>query len=154
VVFSVEAEWRTSVTFDYSSHVSERDFATLCPEGLPLYVLPFCHFASDQVRSNLHNHTGNPHFLWKTAATILYILYSLPTTSLQVIHVHILTLPFLYFSPKLLTPLVFIPYNVLAFDLHGLIRRLGRLPSDSILFFDRDSLSFEVSSTVGVMVSR
>ncbi len=38
------------------------------------------------------------------------------------------------------------PYNILAFDFRGLIRRLGRMLSDL--------LSFEMGPTVGVMVSR
>ena len=62
--------------------------------------------------------------------------------------------------PKLLTLQSFLPYNTLAFDSHGLIRRLGRLLSDLvhslslILFAPVHMLSFEMSSVAGVTVSR
>ena len=121
------------------------DFATLRPGSLPLYVLPICHFASNQIRLNTRNHAGKSHFRQKTASTILYILSHSSATSLHVIRVHTLTTSFNDFSLNLLTLPQFIPYNTSAFDCHGLIRRLGRLLSDL--------LSFEMSSVVGVMVS-
>lgn len=52
---------------------------------------------------------------------------------------------------------MFIPYNMLAFDLHGLIRRLGRLPLGSVSIFVlfhsaiRHMLSLDVGSIVGVV---
>ncbi len=49
---------------------------------------------------------------------------------------------FSFYFPNLLTLTEFMAYNMLTFDLHGLIRRLGRLLSDL--------LTFEMGSTVGV----
>jgi len=37
------------------SQVSKVVFATFCPEDLPLYVLPLCHFVSDPIPLNVQN---------------------------------------------------------------------------------------------------
>ena len=145
-----------STGFDHASQVFWGRFADLRPAGLPIYVPPTCRFTSDQIRPNVRNHSVNPHLRQKTAATILYILsYSL-APALHIPHVHTYTTPFFYFSSILLTLPVFILYNVLTFDSHGLIRRLGRLLSGPVstllilLSTPRHMLSLEMGSTVGV----
>jgi len=136
---------RGCVPQDCLSTFEPGDFATLRPGSLPLCVRPICHFASNQIRSNMQNHPGKSHFRRKTASTILYILCYSSATSLHITRVRTLTTSFHDSSLNLLTLPQFIPYNRLAFDCHGLIRRLGRLLSDL--------LPFEMSSVVGVMVS-
>jgi len=149
-----------STGFDHASQVFWGRFADLRPAGLPIYVPSTCRFASDPIRSTSRNCSGKPYFRRKTAATILYILsYSL-TPALHIPHVHTHTTPFLYFSSNLLTLPAFILYNVLTFDSHGLIRRLGRLLSGPVstrlilLSAPRHMLSLEMGSAVGVLVSR
>jgi hypothetical protein len=105
----------------------------LRPEALPIYVLPVCRFTSDHIRFAPSNSPIKRHFLEGTAATILYISFHLFVTQLHPPHSHTCTRSFLYYFFKLLTLPAFIPYNMLAFDLHGLIRRLGRLPLGSVL---------------------
>ncbi len=51
-----------------------QDSADLRPGGLPIYVLPICRLASDQVRPHAQNRQRKPHFSQQSAATILYIL--------------------------------------------------------------------------------
>jgi len=108
-------------------------FADLRPEGLPIHVLPVCRFTSDSIRYHLEKTPTKPRFSEKTAATILYILSYLSAEHLGYARAHTCIASFLNCLLKLLTLPSFIPYNILAFDRHGLIRRLGRLPLGSVL---------------------
>jgi len=108
-------------------------FADLRPESLPIYVLPVCRFTSDQLRFAPSNSPKKQWVLKKTAATILYILSYLSAEHLSYAHAHTCIVSFLNCLLKLLTLPSFIPYNILAFDRHGLIRCLERMPLGSVL---------------------
>lgn len=112
------------------------------PTGLPI----FAHRFADLRPPNLCGPSKSPEktkLLGKTAATILYILYYLSATLFHLAPAHTLIPLFLYFLSKLLTLPVSLPYNKIAFDLHGLIRCLERLRLDL--------LSFKLNSIVGVL---
>jgi hypothetical protein len=123
----------------------------LRPAILSFYIRPFS--------SESRNLPEKRHFPQKTAATILYIPFYFSATLLPLLPVRNLTLPFPRFPENLLTLPFLIPYNMLNLNSHGLIRRLGRLLSGSVLALLvlrstlRHMLSLEMGSVVGVMVS-
>ena len=110
-------------------------------EELPIYVRTSCRFKSAKfadlhpgwfvaIRLTAQENNGFRRKLLRLS----YIYYPIsPHHTYTSPTLHPLTTLFLSSSPKVLTPPVLIPYNRFTFDLHGLIRRLGRLPLGSVL---------------------
>ncbi len=132
-------------------HFASQVFVILRPATLSFYIRP--------PSSESKNLPEKRHLSRKTAATILYIPSYFSATLLPLLLVRTLTFPFPRFLANLLTRPSLIPYNMLNFISHGLIRRLGRLlsgPVPSLLVLRstlRHMLSLEMDSIAGVMVS-
>lgn len=127
---------------------------------LPFLVRMPCPFWCGQIRQRERKCRENRCFPSKVRRQY-YILLVYPLfdhfTHLQIKVVYSFHLTLINSFSKLLTLLVFLPYNMLAFDPHGLIRCLERMLSGSVLTrlillpTLEHMLSLEMGSAVGVV---
>lgn len=134
-------------------------FASFGAATLPFLVRMPCPFWCKQIRKNPQKDRENRGFLHQVRRQY-YVLLAHPLldyiTRLQTNVVSYSHLALSCSFSKLLTHPLFLPYNMLAFDLLGLIRCLermlsGSVPSPLILLESRHLLSLEMGTAVGVV---